>query len=227
MTMDLRLVIFDVDGTLVDSQADILASMAAAFGAIGLDVPERQTVLGIVGLSLDRAIRALAPDVDDAGISTAVEAYKTEYQRLRATGGTQKSSPLYDGIRDVLDTLHGQPEVLLGVATGKSRRGLVSLMDGHQMGHLFVTQQCADDHPSKPHPSMVMAALAETVVAPEQAVMIGDTSFDMDMAKAAGVAALGVTWGYHSPASLSAADRIAERVQDLPELVHAIWSDRT
>ena len=134
------------------------------------------------------------------------------------------ASALTDG--DVLDQLHAQPEVLLGVATGKSRRGLVSLMEGHQMEHMFVTQQCADDHPSKPHPSMVMTALAETGVAPEQAVMIGDTSFDMDMAKAAGVAALGVTWGYHSPASLNAADHIATRVQDLPELVHAVWSDR-
>ncbi len=221
--MSLRLVIFDVDGTLVDSQADILASMQAAFGAIGLAVPPREEILAIVGLSLPQAMAKLAPKTDKAARTEMVEAYKAAYLALRAEKGTPESSPLYPHVRKVLTQLHAEPDTLLGLATGKSRRGLDKLVDGHDMRQLFVTQQCADDHPSKPHPSMIEAALSETGVEAHRAVMIGDTSYDMDMARSAGILAIGVTWGYHDAERLRDAHLVIDDIRLLPGLLTQIW----
>ena len=209
----LKLVVFDVDGTLVDSQGDILASMTAAFAAAGLPAPSRATVLGIVGLSLPVAMEALAPDEDAPTHARMVEAYKECYTRLRATGGAS-SSPLYPGIGALLGRLRARDDLLLGVATGKSRRGLTALIDSLNLGGTFVTTQVADDHPSKPNPAMLLACLSETGVAARDAVMIGDTAFDMQMACDAGVRAIGVDWGYHHPQELVAAG--AEFVAETP-----------
>jgi len=220
----LKLVIFDVDGTLVDSQGDILAAMRAAFDHVGAAVPDRAAVLGIVGLSLDVAMPVLAPDLDAATHTRMVAAYKDAYMTLRAKTGVADSSPLYPGALDCLRALHARDEVLLGVATGKSKRGLDKLIAGHGLERLFVTRQCADFHPSKPHPSMILQALADTGVAPEQAVMVGDTSFDMEMAAAAGVRGIGVDWGYHDRARLARADVIVERFDDLIPLLDEKWS---
>ncbi|EEX15334.1 HAD-superfamily hydrolase, subfamily IA, variant 1 [Citreicella sp. SE45] len=220
---DLRLVIFDVDGTLVDSQADILASMRAAFASAGLEAPARAEILSIVGLSLPLAIAELAPGIAPATRDAMVEAYKASYMGLRIEKGTPQSSPLYPNTREVLEALHAQPETLLGIATGKSRRGLDKLLDGHEMRRLFVTQQCADDHPSKPHPAMIEAALSETAMPAHRAVMLGDTSFDMQMARAAGVTAIGVTWGYHDAARLRDAHHVIDDIRALPALLEEIW----
>ena len=219
----LRLIVFDVDGTLVDSQADILGSMAAAFSAEGLDVPEREAVLGIVGLSLDVAMTRLAPEADRATHDRLVEGYKHAYMTLRKANGSAQSSPLYPGARTVLDHLAGVDHYLLGVATGKSRRGLDALLQGHGLERMFVTQQVADHHPSKPHPAMLHSAMAETGIAPEAAVMIGDTSFDMEMARAAGMAAIGVSWGYHDREALSAADVVIDDFAALPQVLRSMW----
>ena len=126
-----------------------------------------------------------------------VEAYKNAYMELRAKAGVAQSSPLYPGALETLQALHAVPEVLLGVATGKSRRGLDKLIEGHGLEGMFLTQQVADHHPSKPHPSMILQAMADVGVAAQDTVMIGDTSFDMEMAAAAGVHGIGVSWGYH------------------------------
>jgi phosphoglycolate phosphatase len=217
--VSLQLVIFDVDGTLVDSQADIVASMAAAFSAIGLPAPDRARVLSIVGLSLPQAMAELAPEAGPQEHGQMTEAYKAEYMRLRAAAGSDKSSPLYPGARRVLEDLHGKEDILLGIATGKSQRGLEALIDGHGLRSMFLTRQCADHHPSKPHPSMILQAMAETGVPADRTVMIGDTSFDMEMARAAGVHALGVSWGYHAPEHLSAAHDIVAQMQDLPRAI--------
>ncbi|MBR9650823.1 HAD-IA family hydrolase [Thalassovita aquimarina] len=221
---ELRLILFDVDGTLVDSQGDIIASMTRAFEAEGLDAPTREAILGIVGLSLEVAMPKLAPGLDTPAHDRMVEAYKAAYMELRAAQGSQKSSPFYPYARDVLDQLAGIDHYLLGVATGKSRRGLDALLAGHGMTEMFLTQQVSDHHPSKPHPSMVLTALAETGVAPENAVIIGDTSFDMQMARAAGVRALGVGWGYHRPEDLDPhADAVIHDFRDLPAAIDRVW----
>lgn len=218
-----RLVIFDVDGTLVDSQADILAAMAAAFDAADLPVPPQQDVLGIVGLSLPEAMTQLVPGIKTPDRRVLIDAYKAAYMDLRAENGVAVSSPLYPNTRGILDDLHGLPDVLLGVATGKSRRGLDKLLDGHGLRALFATQQVADNHPSKPHPAMLRSALTETGVDAHRAVMIGDTSYDMEMARAAGMLAIGVTWGYHDRARLGDAHILLDDIRLLPGLLHQIW----
>ncbi|WP_299288425.1 HAD-IA family hydrolase [uncultured Tateyamaria sp.] len=217
----MRLVIFDVDGTLVDSQADIIASMRAAFGDQNLTPPVRADILGIVGLSLDVAMHKLAPEADNARL---VRAYKDSYADLRRANGAA-SSPLYPGARAVLDALAARDDVLLGVATGKSKRGLDGLIEAHGLQGLFATQQVADFHPSKPHPSMIHAALSETGTDATHAVMIGDTSYDLDMAAAAGVRGIGVAWGYHLRGQLGAAHTVIDRFEDLHGVLDTLWSD--
>ena len=219
----LRLVIFDVDGTLVDSQGDILGAMRHAFEGLGLDMPSREAVLGIVGLSLPVAMGRLAPDAGPKLQSRLVEGYKSAYVELRAKVGAAQSSPLYHGARDSLEHLHSTPEVLLGVATGKSKRGLDSLIKAHDLGAYFVTQQVADYHPSKPHPSMILQAMADTGVEPENTVMIGDTSFDMEMAQSAGVRGIGVSWGYHPVSALAGATEVLTDFTALPRTLARLW----
>lgn len=219
---DLRLVIFDVDGTLVDSQGDIVASMHHAFGEVGAPTPERAAIIGIIGLSLDVAMVRLAPDLDRATHAALVEGYKRSYMAIRSETGAAESSPLFPGTREMLESLSTRDDLLLGIATGKSRRGLDKLLEGHGLQKLFVTQQVADFHPSKPHPAMLRAALDETGVAPGHAVMIGDTTFDMDMARAAGLRAIGVEWGYH-PAGDLRADHMLSDWAGLPSCLAQMW----
>ena len=221
----LRLVIFDVDGTLVDSQADILGAMHLSFSAEGLVTPARALVLGVVGLSLDVLMRELAPDADAATQARLVQGYKDAYMTLRADQGGEISSPFYAGARETLEALHAQPNTLLGVATGKSRRGLDKLIEAHGLKGMFVTQQVADFHPSKPHPAMLLAALSEAGVDAKNAVMVGDTSFDMDMAQAAGIRGIGVRWGYHPAARLTMARHMLDSFDALPALLGTIWEN--
>ncbi|MCU9848407.1 HAD-IA family hydrolase [Defluviimonas sp. WL0024] len=221
MTEDLRLVVFDVDGTLVDSQNHIHAAMSHAFTSIGLHLPPRDRILAIVGLSLPEAMARLVPEHGPDTRAELVEAYKQSFATLRAG----PLSPLFEGAVDMLTTLAERPDVLLGVATGKSRRGLRHILDAHGLAGHFVTAQVADDHPSKPHPSMLHAALAETGAPAARAVMIGDTSYDIEMGRAAGFHTIGVTWGYHRREALEAAGAgqvIADFAALLPAL-ERIW----
>ncbi|MEE3154162.1 MAG: HAD hydrolase-like protein [Pseudomonadota bacterium] len=213
-----RLVVFDCDGTLVDGQAAICETMEAAFASTGLVAPERNMVRRMVGLSLPYALRELAPDASDEQRHAVVEAYKTGFRDLRLSGALRE--PLYDGIAGLIDELSGEGWQL-AVATGKSDRGLHACLDTHGIRHRFVSLQTADRHPSKPHPAMLEAALFEAAVQPGDAVMIGDTSFDMEMAVAAGVRAIGVAWGYHEAHELreAGAVAVAETAEDLGELI--------
>lgn len=217
MTRRARLVVFDVDGTLIDSQNHIVFAMTEAFAHAGLAVPDRVAILGIVGLSLPIAMARLAPGASALTVEAMVARYKAVFTARREV----QDAPPYPGAIETLHALAARPETLLGVATGKSRRGLTHLFDLHGLHGLFHTTQVADDHPSKPHPAMLLQALAETATAPQDAVMIGDTSFDMEMARAAGLRAVGVSWGYHPTQALwdAGAEQVVENYQDLRALL--------
>ena len=226
MSDPLRLVVFDVDGTLVDSQGHIVSSMNAAFDSLGHPVPARAAVLDLVGLSLEVLMPRLAPKLGPQDHGFLVQAYKDAYMAEREEAGTALSSPLYGGALECLHHLNALPNVVLGVATGKSKRGLDKLIEGHNLGGLLVTQQVADFHPSKPHPAMLHAAVAEAGVDAVDAIMIGDTSFDMDMAKGADMRSIGVNWGYHSADKLHAATRLVDTFEQLQMALSEMWSER-
>jgi len=216
--MTQRLAVFDCDGTLVDGQAHICDSMDDAFACVGFAPPDRNLVRRVVGLSLPVAVRKLLRDAEEAQISSVVEAYKDAFRTRRQHGILQE--PLYHGIADLLARLHNQGW-LLAVATGKSDRGLNACLETHGIRDMFVSLQTADRHPSKPHPDMLDAAIAEAGLTHNQAVMIGDTTFDIIMARDAQVRALGVAWGYHEPQELIAegASAVANAPKDLETLL--------
>jgi phosphoglycolate phosphatase len=216
-----RLALFDCDGTLVDSQANICRAVEDTFAAHRLDVPTREAIRRIVGLSLVEAMAALVPQAEAAQHHALAADYKTAFQTMRGNGGLA-DEPLFEGLLAVLDQLEADGW-LFGVATGKSDRGLAHILAAHGLTARFLTLQTADRHPSKPHPSMIAQAMADAGAAPETTVMIGDTSYDMLMARNAGTRALGVGWGYHPPAELHAAGAhaVALRVPDLVGLMTA------
>jgi phosphoglycolate phosphatase len=216
-----RLAIFDCDGTLVDSQADIALAMEAAFAAHALIAPPRADIRRIVGLSLGEAIRQLAPEIDSETAASLVAGYKDAFRARRAAGVVEE--PLYDGIAALVADLDTSGW-LLGVATGKSDRGLAHCLERHGLTGHFVTLQTADRHPSKPDPAMIEACLDATGADPAQTVMIGDTAFDMAMAVNAGVRAIGVDWGYHHPEELVAAgaEAVAGSVDELRLLLRGL-----
>ena len=219
--MRTRLAVFDCDGTLVDSEGNICRAMEEAFVMGGLEPPTRVATRRIVGLSLVEAMRALLPEAEHSLHRRLAEDYKDAFQRMRRSG-TLDAEPLFEGIAEVLATLRDRGW-LLGVATGKSDRGLAHILAQHGIADMFVTLQTADRHPSKPDPSMMLAAMTEAGVAPEHAAMSGDTSFDMAMGKAAGVRTVGVAWGYHGVGELldAGADLVADTVSALPRLLDA------
>ncbi|MCL4768608.1 MAG: HAD-IA family hydrolase [Hyphomicrobiaceae bacterium] len=212
----MRLIIFDCDGTLVDSQHIIVAAMTRAFHANGLGLPMREAILSIVGLSLPLAVARLMPGGSEPrAVERVAEAYREAFGELRRDPCHQE--PMFPGALEAVRELGGRPDVLLGVATGKSRRGVAGLFERFGIASHFVTIQTADTHPSKPHPSMILTAMAEVGGRPEETVMIGDTTYDIEMARAAGVGAIGVGWGYHPTVALEAAGAhvIVARCQEL------------
>ena len=214
-----RLALFDCDGTLVDSQDNICRSVEEAFGGAGLIAPDRSAIRRIVGLSLVEAMEMLLPEGNATVHRDLAEAYKAAFFQMRSSGA-MSAEPLYDGIVDVLDRLAGDGWQL-GVATGKSDRGLAHILAHHGIAARFITLQTADRHPSKPHPSMIETAMADAGATPATTVMIGDTSYDMLMARAAGVRAVGVAWGYHPADELIAAGAhvVADTVASLPRMM--------
>jgi phosphoglycolate phosphatase len=217
----IRLAVFDCDGTLVDSQANICVAMERAFLLGGLEPPTRAATRRIVGLSLVEAMRVLAPAGDDALHRRLAADYKDAFGQMRASGELAEE-PLFEGTAQVLQSL-ADDGWTLGVATGKSDRGLAHVLAQHGIAGRFATLQTADRHPSKPDPAMLLAAMTEAGALPAHTAMIGDTSFDMAMAKAAGARAVGVAWGYHGVGELvdAGADVVAETVAALPGLIAA------
>lgn len=210
-----RLALFDCDGTLVDSAANICRAMEDTFARHTLVAPDRHAIRRIIGLSPAEAMAVLYPDGEATDHQALAADYKACFSAMRGTAKFE-NEPLYDGIVDALDAL-ADAGWTLGVATGKSDRGLAMILDHHGLSERFVTLQTADRHPSKPDPAMVLAAIAEAGATPATTVMIGDTSFDMAMGVAAGTHALGVSWGYHDAPDLTAAGahRVVEQAGEL------------
>ncbi|MBS1301450.1 HAD-IA family hydrolase [Loktanella sp. SALINAS62] len=219
--MPSRLVILDVDGTLVDSRAAIIHAMRAAFVATDLPYPGDAACLRGVGLSIGVLFAALVPGADQGTLDRLSVAYKQAFHDQRVTMGSRMTAPFFAGALDALNRLRACDDTLLAIATGKSRRGLDSLVADHGLAGYFASVQTADDHPSKPHPAMILQALAETGVVARHAVMVGDTTFDMDMARPAGVSTIGVTWGYHA-VDLLAADKVITDFAQLDAAVDAL-----
>ena len=212
-----RLAIFDCDGTLVDSQHNICAAVEGAFAAAGLASPPRERIRDIVGLSLEPAMAALAPDTEPGVHRALAQQYRARFQAMRAESVIDE--PLFPGMTELLASL-ADKGWKLGIATGKSERGLSSCLATNKLGRSFCTMQTADRHPSKPDPAMLEAAIVEAKAQRDLTVMIGDTSYDMAMARAAGVRAIGVTWGSHDRARLLVAG--ADHVVDEPDQIRKL-----
>ena len=210
----LSLALFDCDGTLLDGQHTVLAAMRDAWADHGLGRPDDDRVRGMIGLALHDAIGRILPEHAEADPVAVMASYRRAYFVHREQHGAV--DPAYPGIAECLDRLE-QAGILLGVATGKSLRALHAAMAAHGWSDRFVTIQTPDHGPGKPDPNMVHRALAEAGVDADRTIMIGDTSFDMEMAMAAGVGAIGVAWGYHPVEALNAAG--AERIVDDAEVL--------
>jgi len=210
------LAVFDVDGTLVDSQHGIVHAMGEAFSAANLPEPNHTDVRRVVGLKLESAVARLLPEPDWDLAHRVAGFYRDAFVTLRTRPDFRE--PLYPGALEALKALE-RAGITLGVATGKNRRGLMITLEKHRLTGLFSTLKTADDGPGKPDPAMLRAAMDEVGAAAEDTVMIGDTVYDMTMARDAQAHALGVSWGYHEASELSAAGalRILETFDDLAE----------
>ncbi|HTN98308.1 MAG TPA: HAD-IA family hydrolase [Nordella sp.] len=221
----MKLALFDVDGTLMDSQAMILASLTAAFTAEGLPLPSRSEMLGIVGLSLVKAMATLRPDDEAERHERLAQSYKQAFWGYR----TDKSFPEvpFEGALDLLRRLQARDDVLIGIATGKSQRGVRHIIEQFGLEGVFATIQTSDDAPSKPHPGMILQAMAETGAEPRDTVMIGDAVFDIDMAHAAGVKVVAVSWGFQPRAVLERARPhvMVNNFNELERTLGALWQD--
>ena len=221
----MKLVIFDCDGTLVDSQAMIIASLTRAFESQDMAPPPRAAMLSIVGLSLINAMRQLAPDESEAQQEALADAYKTAFWAFR--DAKTHEEPLFPGAMAVLDALHSHERIKLGIATGKSRRGVDILLKNHGLEGRFVTIQTADSAPSKPDPAMILQAMDEAGIGPAETVMIGDATYDLDMANHAGVAGIGVAWGFHPVSQLEACRPVSilQEFNELHAVLESVWPD--
>jgi phosphoglycolate phosphatase len=219
----MKLVIFDIDGTLVDSQHLICGAVHQVYDRHNLPKPARERVLALVGLSLPDTFTRLA-DGAAHPIEAMVEAYREAFSTLRAQPNSME--PLYPGAEQAILRLAKRDDIVLGIATGKSMRGIEVVLGHYKLLPHFTAIQCADTAPSKPDPGMVTNALRDTGIAADDAVLIGDSIYDMQMAKAAGVRAIGVAWGYHPPNDLidAGADAIVEDFTALDKTLEALWA---
>jgi phosphoglycolate phosphatase len=216
--------VFDIDGTLVDSRAIITSCMDSAFEAVGLPAPGYEKTRRIIGLSLPVGLDILAPSADDALRARLLDGYREIFMERRTNPAF--ASPLYDGAAELLSTLRAQGWVL-GIATGKSRRGLDAMMDQFGWQDIFATHWCADDGPGKPHPHMVLENIRAVSAAPARTIVIGDSEHDMAMAVSAGTTAIGVTWGFGTRGEMLAAGAkvVVDAMTDLQNVFDTLSVD--
>lgn len=220
----MSLVVFDMDGTLIDSGAEITARVFKAFAAVGLAAPSEQVIRANVGLSLPIYLSAVSGSDDPEVISALFDAY-----RAAAAASLPGQMPMFDGARALLDRLKARPGMQLAVATGKGRAGLDKTLAQNDMAHYFASLQTPDNNPSKPHPGMLHSAMDEFGVGPGETVMIGDAVFDIQMANAAGVRSIGVAWGLQPVAALVAAGATAtvDRFNALYDRIDQLLEEKT
>ncbi|MDP3526036.1 MAG: HAD-IA family hydrolase [Hoeflea sp.] len=215
----MKLALFDCDGTIVDSAAIIHACMERTFDDFGIARPGLDHTKSIIGLTLDIAIAQMLSRPLDPEIAAMTARYKEHFMLYREAGGALE--PVYDGLMDLIAGLAARDDVILGVVTGKSRRGLDAILAHHGLTSSFFTTRTADDCPSKPHPAMVLECCAEAGVPPAQTFVIGDAVYDMQMAVSAGASAIGVSWGYGPVDALKAAG--ASRVVNHADEIAALF----
>lgn len=194
--MNYRLLVFDWDGTIIDSASAIVDCICAAARDIGIVVPPRERAAHTIGLGLHDALRLAVPDLPPERYPDFVEHYR---QHFRAC---EDSMQLFEGMRNLLDEL--SKKHLLAIATGKSRRGLNRALEAGNLRAYFTASRCADETNPKPHPAMLLELMEELKASSGETLMIGDTSHDLEMARAAGVDALAVTYGAHAAEGLRA-----------------------
>jgi phosphoglycolate phosphatase len=194
MNGTVQFIVFDWDGTLMDSEAQIVSCLHASIADLGLPPMSDDTVKNVIGLGLHEAVEALVPGRDDDFREAFVEAYRKRWF-------ASDSSSLFTGAREMLDTLRDQG-FLLGIATGKARRGLVRVLEQTGLTHYFDATRCSDETASKPHPRMLLELMDELGMAARQTLMVGDTEYDMEMATHAGAGKVAVRSGVHSEARL-------------------------
>lgn len=216
--MKYQLIVFDWDGTLMNSEARIVACMQQAARDVGVAVPGRDMAKNVIGLGLAEAVQHLFANEAPAHWPELVEAYRRHF-----LAGDLAPSPLFDGVREVISGLT-EAEVFLAVATGKSRRGLDRVLDETGLGDVFSITRCADETFSKPHPQMLLDIMDHLGLRPQETLMVGDTEYDVQMAANAGVDALGVSYGVHEPERLLAHGALdcLEAIGELPG-----WLSRT
>lgn len=216
-----RLFLFDCDGTILDSVGIIHDSMVRTFVEFGYEPPPEVGTRSIIGLTLDIAIAQLARKGVDEEIQAMTGRYKEHFHEIYNAPGFSQS--LFDGMQNLIEALAADENAVLGAVTGKSRRGMDMFFTSHGMRDCFGPIRTADDCPSKPHPAMVLECCRETGFEPADAIVIGDSVFDMQMAKSAGARAIGVAWGYNEVDQLleSGADEIAADASHLMLLLRS------
>ncbi|MBF7052822.1 HAD-IA family hydrolase [Halomonas sp. KAO] len=210
--MRYRLVIFDWDGTLMDSVARIVACMQAASHDAGWGHLEEEAIRDIIGLGLPEAIATLCPGIDPGRAELLRSRYAWHFVE-----GNDTPMSFFPDVKGGLSELHVRPGQRLAVATGKSRRGLDRVFHESSSGHWFHASRTADETRSKPHPLMLEQLLAELAIPVTEAVMVGDTEYDLEMARAIGMDRVAVTWGVHAPVRL-ATSRPAFTAETVPQL---------
>lgn len=215
----MKLVLFDCDGTLVDSADVIHKCMVAAFRDHGFSEPSLAATKSIIGLSLHDAMSDLLAGQQIKDLDRMVQDYKDHFFKIRTSEDLLE--PLYEGVAELLDQLHNIDDVIMGIVTGKSRRGVNAILDGHGLRSHFITSRTADDCPSKPHPAMVLECCDEVGIEPQKAIVIGDATFDMQMARNANAKSIGVNWGYASTDNLnkSGANQIVNKPSEIFDII--------